>query len=101
MSDYTRTTLELLYNISRELTSDLDLRTVLARVLTLSSKYVEAERASIVVLDDGRPVDAAIIVDEQLKPHTIEQLIGILDQGLAGWVIRQKKATIHRQHQPG
>ena len=94
MSDYTRTTLELLYNISRELTSDLDLRTVLARVLTLSSKYVGAERASIVVLDGKRPVDAAIIVDEQLKPHTIDQLAGILNQGLAGWVIRQKKAAM-------
>ncbi len=94
MSDYTRTTLELLYNISRELTADLDLRTVLARVLALSSKYVEAERASIVVLDNGRPVDAAIIVDDQLKPHTVKQLQGILEQGLAGWVIRNKKATI-------
>ena len=94
MSDYTRTTLELLYNISRELTADLDLPTVLARVLALSSKYVGAERASIVVLHNGQPVDAAIIVDDQLKPHTVEQLDGILDQGLAGWVIRNKKATI-------
>lgn len=94
MSDYTRTTLELIYNISRELTSDLDLRTVLARVLTLSSKYVGAERASIVVLDGGLPVEAAIIVDEQLKSHTVEQLNGILNQGLAGWVIRRQEAAL-------
>ncbi len=94
MSDYTRTTLELLYNISRELTSDLDLRTVLVRVLTLSSKYVGAERASVVVLDNGSPVDAAIIVDNELKPHTVEQLHGILNQGLAGWVIRTKQPAL-------
>jgi PAS domain S-box-containing protein len=94
MSDYTRTTLELLYNISRELTSDLDLHTVLARVISLSSKYVGSERASIIMLENGKPVDAAIIVDEQLKSHTVDQLVGILDQGLAGWVVRNKQATL-------
>ncbi len=94
MPETTRTPLELLYNISRELTADLDLRTVLARVLTLSSKYVGAERASIIVLAGGTPVDAAIIVDDQLKPHTVEQLGGILNQGLAGWVLRNKTSAL-------
>jgi PAS domain S-box-containing protein len=94
MSDYTRTTLELLYNISRELTSDLDLHTVLGRVLSLSSKYVGAERASVIVLDDLRPVDAATIVHDRLMPQTVEDLRGILDQGLAGWVVRNRQAAM-------
>jgi PAS domain S-box-containing protein len=94
MLDYTRTTLELLYNISRELTSDLDLRTVLVRVLTNSSRHVGAERASIVVVEGGQAVDAAIIVDNQLKPHTVDQLNEILNQGLAGWVLRNHQAVL-------
>ncbi|MBI4927537.1 MAG: GAF domain-containing protein [Anaerolineae bacterium] len=94
MAETSRTTLELLFNISRELTADLDLRTVLARVLTLSSTYVGAERASIVVLDNGKPVEAAIYVDELLKSHTVDQWSGILDQGLAGWVTRNKTAVL-------
>jgi PAS domain S-box-containing protein len=94
MSDYTRTTLELLYTISRELTSDLDLHTVLVRVLSLSSKYVSAERAQVIVLDNMRPTDAAIIVDDRLVPHTVDELFGIIDQGLAGWVIRNRQIAM-------
>ena len=52
----TRATLETLYNISRELATALDLRTVLQRVLFLAMKHVGAMSGSIIVLDDtGQP----------------------------------------------
>ena len=54
----TRSLLALLYNVSREIATALDLRTVLQRVLFAAIQYVGGERASIIVLDDtGKPVD--------------------------------------------
>lgn len=95
MSDYTRTSLELLYNVSRELTSALDLHTVLTRVLSLSTTTVQAERGSVIVIDDhGNPVDGAIILKGQLLPHTQESLVATLGHGLAGWVVRNQQAAL-------
>lgn len=95
MSDYTRASLELLYNVSRELTSALDLHTVLTRVLFLSTSNVEAERGTVIVLDEHlRPVDAAIVVEGRLIPSTIEGVKATLEQGLAGWVSRERQAAL-------
>ncbi|MCH7663317.1 MAG: hypothetical protein IH859_05535, partial [Chloroflexi bacterium] len=58
----TRGSLELLYNISRELVADLDLSTVLERILFLSIKNVGATSGSIIVLgEQGQPVNSAVI----------------------------------------
>ena len=57
--------LKLLYEISRELTSSLDLRVVLERVLSLSLQSMEGSNGSIIVLDEqGAPLDAAMIVGQ-------------------------------------
>lgn len=95
MSDNTRASLELLYNVSRELTSALDLNTVLTRVLSLSTSNVHAERGSVMVMDEHQqPVAAAIIVEGRLIPYTVDQLKGTLEQGLAGWVMRNLQAAL-------
>ncbi|MCJ7585019.1 MAG: hypothetical protein MUO30_09670, partial [Anaerolineales bacterium] len=87
--DESRSSLELLYNVSRELASALDLHTVLQRVLFQSLKYVGGERGSIVVLDDnGKPVDAAIVYGKRVLDHITQQLRETVDHGLAGWVLR-------------
>jgi two-component system, NtrC family, sensor histidine kinase KinB len=95
MSDNTRLSLELLYNISRELTTALDLHTVLTRVLFLSTQSVQAERGSVIVMDEHqKPVDAAIVYEGRLTPHTVDQLKSTLEQGLAGWVVRNQEAVL-------
>jgi PAS domain S-box-containing protein len=97
MSDYTRASLELLYNVSRELTAALDLHTVLERILFLSTSNVDAERGSVIVMDDHQqPVDAAIVIDGRLVTHTLEQLQLTLEQGLAGWVVRHRQSALVR-----
>lgn len=97
MSDYTRASLELLYNVSRELTSALDLHTVLERILYLSTSNVGAERGSVIVMDDHQqPVDAAIVIDNRLVTHTLEQLKLTLEGGLAGWVVRSRQPALVR-----
>lgn len=93
--DELRSSLELLYNVSRELASALDLRTLLQRVLIQSLKYVGGERGSIVVLDDnGKPVEAAIVIGKRILDHTTQQLREIVERGLAGWVLRQRQAAL-------
>jgi PAS domain S-box-containing protein len=91
----TRASLELLYNISRELSSALDLRTLLERVLFLSMQYVGAINGSIIVLDDnGDPVDSAIIAGDTVHKHTTKRLLETLDRGLSGWVVRERQVAV-------
>ncbi len=93
--DELRSSLELLYNVSRELASALDLQTVLQRVLFQSLKYAGGERGSIVVLDDnGKPVEAAIVYGKRILDHTTQQLRETVEHGLAGWVLRQRQAVL-------
>jgi PAS domain S-box-containing protein len=88
----TKSTLEFLYNVSRELTSALELRQVLQRILFQSLKYVGGERASIVVLDDnGKVVDSAIVYGRQIHDNTTQQLRETVERGLAGWVVRMRQ----------
>ncbi|MEW5939764.1 MAG: GAF domain-containing sensor histidine kinase [Chloroflexota bacterium] len=95
--DRTRALLDLLYHVSREVATALDLRTVLQRVLFEAMRNVGGERASIVVLDDnGKPVDATIVYGQQLHEHTTQQLRETVERGLAGWVVRNRKPALLR-----
>lgn len=90
--DETRSSLELLYNVSRDLATALDLRQVLQRVLFQSLKYVGGERGSIVVMDDnGKAIDAAIVYGRKVLDHSTQQLRETIERGLAGWAVRNRQ----------
>src|SRR5512134_3228969 len=93
--DRTKALLELLYHVSREVATALDLRTVLQRVLYETMQNVGGERCSIVVLDDaGKAVDATIVYGREFHEHTTQQLRDTVERGLAGWVIRNRKPAL-------
>ncbi len=93
--ELTHSSLEILFSISRELATSLDLRKVLGNVLTLSTENMNAERASLVVLDEfGDPMDAAIIYNGELIPHTVDQLRDVANNGLAGWVLKNRQPAL-------
>src|SRR5215211_1434991 len=93
--DRTKALLELLYNVSREVATALDLRTVLQRVIYEVMQNVGGDRCSIVVLDDaGKAVDATIVYGKEFHEHTTQQLRDTVERGLAGWVIRNRKAVL-------
>lgn len=95
MSQDQRAVLELLYKVSREFASALDLRTVLTRVLFAALKNAGGERGSIIVMDDnGRAIDSAIVYGNQLRESTTLQLRETVERGLAGWVVRQRQAVL-------
>ncbi len=83
----------MLYHISRDLASALDLRTVLQRVLLVSLTNVGAERGALIVLDErGEPLDAAIVYGNRVQPN--QQLKDTLEKGLAGWVAQNRKPVL-------
>src|SRR5678815_664917 len=89
-----RARLELLYHVSRELATALDLRTVLQRVLYEAIQNVGGERCSVVVLDDaGKAMDGTIVYGTQVHEHTTQQMRDTVERGLAGWVIRNRKGA--------
>jgi two-component system, NtrC family, sensor histidine kinase KinB len=94
-NETTRASLDLLYHISRELASALDLRTVLERVLFLSMRNTRAIRGSIIVMDDnGRPLESAVIAGDQVMDRNTQRLRATLDRGLAGWVVRNQQPAL-------
>ena len=95
MAQDQRAVLELLYKVSREFATALDLKTVLTRVLFSAVKNVGGERGSVVVMDDnGRAVTSAFVYGNQVRESSTLQLKDTMDRGLAGWVMRSRKASI-------
>jgi PAS domain S-box-containing protein len=91
----TRASLDLLYNISRELTAALDLTTVLQRVITLSMSNVGAVNGSIIVMDEsGEPVEGIICVGNKIIENATQQLVETLNNGLAGWVVNNLQGAL-------
>lgn len=93
--DHTRSLLELLMNVNREVAAAPNLRALLQRLLFAAIHYVGGERGSIVVMDDlGKPVDATIVYGNQLHEHTTQQLRETVERGLAGWVVQNRKPAL-------
>lgn len=90
-SQVERAHLELLYHISRELNSRLDLRELIERILRLTSESVDAENSSLILLNEnGQIYDAAIIVNGSLLANAAAQLGPQIERGLAGWSLRHR-----------
>jgi len=86
---------ELLYDISRKLSSSLDLDKVLSDILALTIPSVGATSGSIIVLDESGQARRHTLIKGELATPVTEQTVGqILDKGLAGWVVRHKEGAI-------
>ena len=93
--EQTQSLLELLYHVSRELATAIDLRTVLQRVLYEAIQNVGGERGSIVVLDDmGKIVDSTTVFGKQFREDKTLQIQDTVEHGLAGWVVRNRKPAL-------
>jgi len=95
MSTDQRSVVELLYKVSREFASAIDLKLVLQRVLFSAIHNVGGERGSIVVMDDGgKAIDSAIVYGNQVRESNTIQLKDTVERGLAGWVVRNLQAAL-------
>lgn len=90
-----KTQLELLYHISRELNSRLELRELIENILRLTAESVGAENSSLILINDvGQVYDAALVVNGSLVDNAASQLGPQLEHGLAGWALRQKQLIL-------
>ena len=91
----TKASLELLYDVSREIATATDLSTLIQRVLFLSIRTIGASSGTIIVVDDyGNPVESAIIHGAHILDYSTDKLRATLERGLAGWVVRNRKAVL-------
>jgi NtrC-family two-component system sensor histidine kinase KinB len=87
--------LELLYHVSREIAATLDLPTLLKRILALSMENIGAINGTIIALDEiGNPVASTLIINTLVIDNSGEKLKETLDNGLAGWVIKNRQAVL-------
>jgi len=88
----TRASLELLYRVSRQVASTLDLPTILDKILSLAMENIGATSGSIIIINEQeQPIGSAIIVEGRLIHHSLEELKKTLDEGLAGWVLKENQ----------
>ena len=93
--DTVSSSLNLLYEVGREVASELDLNTVLHRMLALSMKYIGASSGSIIVLDAaGLPAETAFLMSGKQPNQTELHLRETFENGLAGWVAKNFEAVI-------
>src|SRR5258708_26301524 len=86
--------LALLYEISREISSRLDIGELLPRLLQLTLASIQGYSGSLIVLDEQHRLRHAVLVtDGRFDPAPATQLADILEHGLAGWVVRTGEAV--------
>ena len=89
-----RELLQTLYAISDHLAASLDLDWVLSKVLDLSISATDASHGSIFMLP-APEAPAPRILGRDLPPEEGDAAISeVMAQGLAGWVVRHREATI-------
>ena len=86
--------LALLYQISREVSSRLDIDELLPRLLQLTLTAIHGHSGSLIVFDEqGRLRHSALVVDGQFHPAPAPLLTEILEHGLSGWVVRNRETV--------
>jgi len=85
----------LLYKITREFSSSLDLDKVLSRVLSFTVQVLGASAGSIFLLDSRGRITKSILARQDLTPEVKEQTVEtVMSKGFGGWVYRHAKADI-------
>jgi PAS domain S-box-containing protein len=89
------TQLERLSSISRELAAQLNLHTLLNRILQLTLESVQAASGSLLVFDEaGRVSEGALAYGGKVHEHSAQQLADTYERGLAGWVVEHRQPAV-------
>lgn len=87
--------IELLYEVTTHLNTDLSLEKVMANVLTQAIAKVGATRGSIFLLDENNRVSHRILARENLSPEVSALVIQeVMSHGLAAWILEHKEGAL-------
>lgn len=85
----------VLYEVTRQFASTLDLEEVLGKVLDLTSRAIDADAASIFLLDEAGCVTKSILARGTLPARVKRPIVAtVMSQGLAGWVHHHREAVV-------
>jgi PAS domain S-box-containing protein len=84
-----------LYQISRELSSRLDINELLPRLLKQTLESTNATTGTLMVVDERQLLrHAALMIEGEFQPNA-EGLLGVmLERGLAGWVLKHRESVL-------
>lgn len=98
-----RNRLRLLYDISRAISQELDLVTMMSNIITETQKALGAFKGNIMLLDDEQKVMQKFLVREG-EPLKITDYAAsdVISRGLGGWLITHNRGDIihNTQHDP-
>ncbi len=87
--------LQLLNQISDELNKDLNLDSMLQRVIDLTVTHFGATNGSIMLFDEDKRVSRYILQQQDISEATAYKIVGqVLTEGFAGWVLRHRRGDI-------
>jgi D-sedoheptulose 7-phosphate isomerase len=94
-SDRSQKSLDLFTAISRELAVELNLRDLLRRILRITLDNMGATSGSILVIGEtGRVLEGALVYNGVYQTHAPQYFAEVLERGLAGWVVENRKAAL-------
>lgn len=86
--------LKILYEVGNEISSQLDLDTVLQTIARQALYLTGADKSLIILVDLAKTQLIRVVGEgyhaEELADHTIEEF----QQGISGWVVREQMATL-------
>lgn len=84
---------EHLLEISQQLTSTLDLATLLRKIISVAEDLTDTEAASILLLDP-QTGDLRFEITTNLNPHETEEIIVPMEGSTAGWIVRHGEPRV-------
>ena len=87
--------IEVLYEITQQFASTLELDEVLGKALTLTVKAVKANSGSIFLLDMTGRVVRSILARGEMPPQIKYPVVQtVMNKGFAGWIYQSRQASI-------
>lgn len=90
-----RNRLQLLYNVSRAISTQLDLEQMMADIISQMQAAVGATKGSIMLVDERLEVTHRILVRTGLSPEVADKVTReVMRHGLAGWLVRNNRGAL-------
>jgi PAS domain S-box-containing protein len=90
-----RNRLQLLYNISRAINTQLNLQSMMAEIITQTQAAVGATKGNIMLLDEDGEVNHKFLIRAGAQLETSDRVTkAVMSRGLGGWLVRHNRGDI-------
>ena len=90
-----RNRLKLLYDISHSTSAQLDLKTMMADIITYTQGALGAKKGNIMLLNEGGEVNHKFLIRTGAQVEVSDSVTrAVMNEGLGGWLIKHKRGDI-------